>query len=311
MSHPLDHPVVLGAGPVGRAVVAALTRRGVRPTVASRGGTAVPGADVARADIADAVQAKSAVADATVVFQCAQPAYHRWAEEFPQLQRCVLDACAAAGATLVAVENLYGYGPVDGPMTEATPMRPTTRKGRVRAAMWEELAAADAAGRVRTAAVRSSDFFGPGVLLSSHGERYFPRLVDGKKAEILGDPRSRHAVTYVPDLGEAMVRVAADPSAWGRAWHAPTAPAITQLELLALAAAAAGTPPAHTVVRPWMLRLVGLFHRDVREMIELTYEFEDDFLVDSSDFERHFGVGPTPLPDALAATLEWFRTEAS
>ncbi|MEO1061492.1 MAG: NAD-dependent epimerase/dehydratase family protein [Actinomycetota bacterium] len=311
MASPLERPLVLGAGPVGHAVTVALVRRGARPTVVTRRGTTVPGADAVAADVADPVQAKSALAEATAVFQCAQPAYHRWPEDFPPLQRSILDACEAAGATLVATENLYGYGPVDVPMTEDTPMRATTRKGRVRAAMWEELAEAHAVGRTPTAAVRASDFFGPGVLLSSHGERYFPRLLAGRKAEILGDPSKLHSVTYVPDLGDAMVRVAEDPSAWGRAWHAPTAPALTQLDLLEIAAAAAGTTPRHTVIGPWLLRLVGTFNRDVREMTELTYEFEEDFVVDSSAFTSHFGVAATPLADALAETVAWFRSEAS
>ncbi|MEM8905205.1 MAG: NAD-dependent epimerase/dehydratase family protein [Actinomycetota bacterium] len=311
MSTPLDRPVIVGAGPVGRAVASSLVRRGVRPTVVTRRGTEVAGADTRATDVTDPVRAKSAIADATVVFQCAQPAYHRWPEEFPPLQRNLLDACEAAAATLVAVENLYGYGPVDGPMNEDTPLSPTTRKGRVRTAMWNELAAAHDAGRVATAAVRSSDFFGPGVLLSSHGERYFSRLLDGGRVELLGDPAARHAVTFVPDLGDALVRVADDPSSWGRAWLAPTAPAPTQLDLLATAADAAGVEPRHTRIGPWMLRLVGLARRDVREMVELSYEFERDFVVDSSSFESHFGVRPTPLAEALARTVAWFREEAS
>lgn len=299
-------PVVLGAGPVGRAVTQRLAARGARPAVLTRRGTDVVGGRPLAVDVTDRDALAGALAGADVVFQCAQPAYHRWVEEFPPFQQHVVDACERAGAVLVVVENLYGYGPSESPFTEGTPMRPTTRKGTVRAQMWDDLQAAHAAGRIRTAAVRASDFFGPGVLLSSFGERFFGPLVAGKPAGVLGDPDTRHSVTYVPDLAEALVRVAEQPAAWGRAWHAPTAPAVTQRELVALAARAASVAPRLRVVRPWMLRLAGLFQPGAKEMIEMLYEFDRDFVVDSSAFERAFGVAPTPLTDSVAATVAAF-----
>src|SRR5262245_16862399 len=126
MSATASH-VVLGAGPVGRAVVAALESRGIEPAVVTRSGAAVPGATSRRADLADPAQAAEAVAGAQVVFQCAQPPYHRWPEEFPGLQAQAVAAATSAGALLVVAENLYGYGPVDGPLTQDLPLTATTR----------------------------------------------------------------------------------------------------------------------------------------------------------------------------------------
>jgi nucleoside-diphosphate-sugar epimerase len=309
--HLLDAPVVLGAGPVGRSVAAALVARGIRPRVVTRSGTTIDGAQPCQADVADSDGARAAVSRATVVFQCAQPAYHRWGKDFPDIQRSVVHACEASGAVLVAIENLYGYGPVSVPMTEDLPMMPTTRKGAVRAAMWTDLLDAHRSGRVRVAAVRASDFFGTGVRDSAFGERFFAPLVSGGKAQLLGSPQARHAITYVPDLAEAAVRVAEDPSAWGRAWHAPTAPAITQLALVEAAARAAGVAPAFVAVKPWQLRLVGAVNPGARETVEMLYEFDRDFVVDSSAFETHFGQRPTPLDRALAETVAWYqRAEA-
>jgi nucleoside-diphosphate-sugar epimerase len=302
----LLHPVVLGAGPVGRGVTERLVSRGCDPTVLTRRGTAVTGGASRAVDVTDPDALAAAIAGADVVFQCAQPAYHRWVEEFPLFQRNVVDACERSGAVLVAVENLYGYGLPEAPFTEDTPMRPSTRKGVVRAQMWDDLAAAHAAGRVRAAAVRASDFFGPGVLLSSFGERFFGPLVAGKPAGVFGDPDALHSVTFVPDLAEALVRVAEQPAAWGRAWHAPTAPATTQRELVGLAARAASVDARMRIVRPWMLRLAGLFDPGAREMIEMLYEYDRDFAVDSSAYERAFGVAPTPLADSVATTVAAF-----
>ena len=200
--------VILGAGPVGQAIAAHLVDQGVTPTIVTRSGTSVSGATTRRADIIDPGQLAAAVAGADVVYQCAQPAYHRWQEEFPSLQAGVIDAVAASGSLLVVVENLYGYGPVDGELTEDLPLRAGTRKGAVRARMYLDLVDAHQAGRIRMVVARASDFFGPHVDGSAFGERFLSQVVAGRKVDILGDPDARHSVTFVVDLAAAMVRLA-------------------------------------------------------------------------------------------------------
>jgi nucleoside-diphosphate-sugar epimerase len=68
---PTSH-VVLGAGPVGRAVVTALVARGIEPAIVTRSAAAVPGAISRGADLTDHAQAAVAIADAQVVFQRAR-----------------------------------------------------------------------------------------------------------------------------------------------------------------------------------------------------------------------------------------------
>jgi nucleoside-diphosphate-sugar epimerase len=304
-----DH-VIAGAGPVGRAIAAELVARGARPTVVTRSGAVVEGTDSVAADLADPFTAKEALAGAAVVYQCAQPAYHRWPEEFPALQSSILDGVSAAGAVLVAVENMYGYGPVDGPLHEGLPLAATTRKGRVRAAMWRQLEAAHRAGRVRATAARAADFYGPGVTDSMLGERFVPRVLAGKPVDLVGDPQRLHSVTYVPDIARAMVRLGAAPSAWGRAWHVPSAPATTSAELVALAASLAGTAARPRRMPTWKLRAAGVVVPAAREVVEILHEFESDFVVDHGDYADAFGDDPTPLADGLAATLAWYRSRA-
>ncbi|MBL8776292.1 MAG: NAD-dependent epimerase/dehydratase family protein [Acidimicrobiales bacterium] len=307
------HPthVVLGAGPVGRAVVASLVARGIHPVVVTRSGASVPGARSRIADVSDPAQVAEAVAGADVVFQCAQPEYHRWPEEFPALQAGIVDAAAAAGALLVVAENLYGYGPHDGPLTEGLPLAATTRKGAVRARMWRDLEAAHEAGRLRVVAGRASDFFGPGVEGSAVGERFFGPLAAGKAAEIAGDPDRLHTYTYVGDFGEALVRLSETPATWGRAWHVPNAPTGTTRTLAEQAALLAGTTPRLRTFARWQLRLVGLFVPPVRETVEMLYEFEHDFVVDHSAYAAHCGDHATPLAESLAVTVAAERGTAT
>lgn len=302
-----DRPVVLGAGPVGRAIVDVLVGRGHRPIVVTRSGTSLDGAVARRADMSIVEQARQAVADATLVFTTAQPDYHRWEEEFPALQASIVGACSQADVPLMVVENLYAYGQHDGPLTESTPMRPNSKKGRVRYEMWRALEAASAAGELEMAVVRASDFFGPGVEGSAFGNRFFDPLAKGEPAQTMGSVDVPHSVTFVPDVAEALVRVAEDDSTWGRAWHVPTAPAISQTEIANLAAAVVGQPGGAKAAPRWLLRILGVFIAPVRESIEMLYEFDREFVVDSSAFTEHFGMEATPLDEALAATMKATR----
>jgi nucleoside-diphosphate-sugar epimerase len=305
--HPTDRlarPVVLGAGPVGRSIVDALISRGHRPTVVTRSGTELDGADARRADLADPTQAVDALTDATIAFTTAQPAYHRWVEEFPALQESIVRAARANGVPLMVVENLYGYGPHVEALSETTPMKPTTRKGMVRAAMWQSLEEASACGTLQMAVVRASDFFGPGVENSTFGSRFFAPIHTGKSVMTVGDVGALHSVTYVPDLAEALVRVAEDDTSWGRAWHAPCAPAVSQRRLVELAAAAINSEEVRIRSAPKpVLLAMGVFVKPLRETIEMLYEYEADFVVDSSAFTKRFGMDATPLGEALATVM--------
>lgn len=302
MSESLNDPLVLGAGPVGRTVAESLVERGCEPTVVTRSSVDVAGARSVIGDVSDADDARRVVAGASVVFQCAGPPYHRWVDEFPALQRSVLGACAAAGAPLIAAENVYGYGDVKGARVADTPMNPASAKGEVRAKMWDEvrakvwdeLLAAHNERTVPTAAVRASDFFGPGVVGSVYGTRFFDALAKGRKAEVLGSPGALHSITYVPDFGRALVAVAADPTAWGRAWHAPTAAAVSQRRIVEITAEAAGGSPKLRAVPTWQLRLMGLAVPEVKESIELLYQFESDFVVDSDESSSASGSARFP-----------------
>jgi nucleoside-diphosphate-sugar epimerase len=139
------------------------------------------------------------------------------------------------------------------------------------------------------------------------GTRVVGRLLAGKPAQVLGDPDRRHSFTYIEDFGRALVTLATDPRAAGETWIVPTAPARTTREIVTVLAATMGTKPALSVAPRWLLSAMGAFDAQVRELKEMLYEFEDDFVADSSRFENTFGVQATPLEQSLAATVDWYR----
>ena len=233
-----------------------------------------------------------------------------WPQLFPRLQAGVLEGAAAAGAKLIAIENLYMYGPTDGrPLTEDLPYAANTRKGRVRAMMSEELMEAHTSGRVRVAIGRASDFFGPRVLASAAGEQVFGRAVEGKSAQVAGDPDQPHTYTYVPDIAKGLVILGEREEAVGRAWHLPSPETLTTRQFVEMIFEEVGKPARVQAAPKILLRAIGLFNPTLRETIEMLYEFEEPFVVDDSDFIRTFGDQATPLREAIQRTVRWYRDE--
>jgi nucleoside-diphosphate-sugar epimerase len=302
--------VVIGAGAVARAIVDSLVQRGIDVDVVSRRGTKIAGARTITADALDTERLQSVISGCSAVYQASQPPYHRWPQQFPALQDSVVKATRGSEAVLVSVENMYGYGPVAGAMSEALPLVATTRKGKTRANLWKSLADEHRAGRIKVTAGRASDFFGPHATASVVGERFFPPMLKGKKADVLGSADTLHTYTYVGDFGEALVRLALDERSLGRPWHVPSALTVTTRAFLEVAASIAGVTPRHVVRSRNQVRLLGLFVAPVRETVEMMYEFEEDFVVDHSSYATTFGDHATPIHDSLATTIAWWRQHA-
>ncbi len=268
------------------------------------------GVEVVGGDATDEAFAREASEGASVVYFALNPPYDKWPELFPGLQAGVLKGAASAGAKLIAMENLYMYGPTDGrPITEDLPYAPNTRKGRVRAMMSEELMEAHRSGRVRVAIGRASDFFGPRVLTSAAGEQVFGRAVEGKSAQVAGDPDQPHTYTYVPDIGKGLVVLGEREEALGRAWHLPSPETLTTRQFVEMIFEEVGKPARIQAAPKIVLRALGLFNPAIRETIEMLYEFEEPFVVDDSRFEREFGEQATPLREAIQHTVRWYREQ--
>jgi len=190
--------VVVGAGPIGGGVARALASRGQRVRIITRSGSgpAGPLAELVAADASDAERIARLTQGAAAIYNCANPPYHRWPALWPPIAAALLGAAERAGAVLVTISNLYGYGPArdsqgsdgytaDRPMTEATPLAATGAKGAVRARMWRDALAAHEAGRVRAVEIRASDYVGPGAG-SVLGDRVVPNVLRGKGVFVLG-----------------------------------------------------------------------------------------------------------------------------
>jgi nucleoside-diphosphate-sugar epimerase len=303
--------VVFGAGQVGRALAAHLGRIGlpVRSVSRRRPQTLADGVDWRVADVTDREAATDAAKGASVIYQCLNASYTQWPKLFPPLQRGVLTAAERTGALLVSLENVYGYGPTGGkPMTEDLPLLATTAKGRTRAAMTRELLDAADAGRVRIAIGRASDFFGPGVTESVLGKQVFAKAVSGKRADFIGNPDLPHTYSYVPDIAAGLATLGTDARAAGQVWHLPGPDTGSTRAVLQLVAAELGHAVGIRAVPKLLVRALGLVSPMMRGLAEMSYEFDEPFILDTTKFRTTFGAGGTPLETAVAETVAWYRT---
>lgn len=296
---------VFGFGPVGRASVAQALERGYRVRLAQRHRPAdlPPGVTFTACDVADAAAVRTAIAGAQAVVLTVGLAYRGavWQAQWPRAMANLLDGCAAHDARLVFCDNLYMYGPQTAPLVETMPLSGYGRKPAARAAitrMWQ------ADTRVRVAALRAPDFYGPGVTLSHLGETGLAAIAHGRRAMFTFSPDQPHDYAYVPDIGRAVVTLLDAPDdAYGRAWHVPCAPTQTSRALLAMGAAIAGRPLRLGVLPAIALDVMAPFVPFAREMREMRFQWDRPYRVDASAWCARFWSDPTPFATGVAATM--------
>ena len=293
--------VVVGAGPIGSAVATELASSGEQVRLVTRSGAGPEHANIERvaADASDAARLSDLAVGAHALYNCANPRYSRWAQDWPPLAASLLSAAESSDAVLVTASNIYGYGPVSGRFHEDLPLVATFTNGRVRADMYRAALAAYNAGRIRMVEVRGADYFGPGS--ESHIGRPLPALLAGKTVRVLGNPELPHSWTYTLDMAHALVTLGADERSYGRAWHAPSTQR-SQHEALDDLARVLGVPQPKVEPYPhWVLSALGVVNPDLRPLKDVVYQVESPYTVDDHAIRSTFGLDPTEWDTALAS----------
>ncbi len=303
--------VVVGAGAVGSSVAGLLADAGHRVKVISRSGSGPSGAGIqlVKLDAANSAKLAQESDGATAIYNCANPQYHQWATAWPPLAKSLLAAAEQTGAVLSTMSNLYGYADPTVPMTEDFPLRPSSKKGQIRVDMWNEAKAAHDAGKVRITEARASDYIGSQITENGQfADRLMPKLLKSKSVSVLGDPRQPHSWTSVDDAARALVTLAAEPAAWGKAWHVPTAAPVTAEDMVTRICQLAGIDPVKTKSVPSLaLTVMGVFMPVIRELKEMQYQWDRPFIIDSSAFTKEFGWDHQPLDETLLGVIEAYR----
>ena len=307
--------VVFGFGPVGRATTQALVDRGspVRVVQRSRPQDLPRGATFQACDVLDAAAVRQAVDGARQVVVAIGFPYlaDTWRASWPLAMDNLIKACEATHGRMVFVDNLYMYGPQHDPLREDMPLTDHGQKPAVRTEVTRIWMAASAAGRVQVAALRAPDFYGPGVTQSHLGELAFGALANGKRATLIAPPDTPHDFAYVPDIARAAVTLLDAPDdAFGQVWNMPCAPTRTPREILKLGADAIDAPLKIMAVPFWLLPLLGLFSRFMKEVVDVGFTWDRPYVVDSSKFKRRFWSDVTPFEVGAPATARSFVASA-
>jgi nucleoside-diphosphate-sugar epimerase len=304
-----EQHVIFGTGPLGKWTARALLEMGHAVRMINRSGKAdrLPReVEVIAGDAYNLEKNIELTRDAVAIYQCAQPHYFEWVEKFPPMQQAILEAAVTNETKLVVGDNLYMYGHFQGALTEETPVAPNSRKGRVRAEMAQEILDAHTKGKVRAVIGRGSDFFGPDdFALTSYA---IQPAVHGKTVNLIGRTDMAHTYTYIADFGRLLATLGTRADALGQIWFAPSPPPITQEDLIQMIETELGQSIKTMVAGPLMMRFLGLFNRNIREAVEMMFEWMHPYVVDTTKAQDAFGLQPTPFSKSIPATLDWLKS---
>jgi nucleoside-diphosphate-sugar epimerase len=259
-------------------------------------------------DVSDLSKLPAAIEGSEIVYVTIGFAYNLgvWQEVWPPFINAVIDACRTHGAKLVFFDNVYLYADAAIPfMTEESPVYPSSRKGAVREEVFQLVMNEVEQKKLSAMVVRAADFYGPDNKNGMLAQMVIKNFLEGKKAQAFGDPDCVHTFTYTPDAGKATALLGNTPDAYDQVWHLPTTKELlTSRQWIELFAAEMGMEPRIQKVPNWMIHLLGLFIPVMREFPEMVYQYDQDYIFDSSKFEKRFGMMVTPPAEGVKATLK-------
>ena len=267
-----------------------------------------PGDELFPCDLTDAQGVMNAVTGSSVVYLVAGLQYNLkvWQKMWPLIMKNVIDACKGHKAKLVYFDNVYLYDKSGIPhMTEETPINPPSKKGQVRASLVNMIGDEVKSGNLTAVIARSADFYGPKNKNSMLTQIVFDNLKKGKKANWICSANFKHSFTYTPDAAKATAILGNTPDAYNQTWHLPTAAnPMTGKEWINAIASALNTKPRYMVAGKPVVRIMGLFMPIMKELYEMLYQYDRDYIFDSSKFEKRFNVKPTHYLEGIKTIVE-------
>ena len=301
--------IILGAGgAISRVLTKELLSDNQKIKLAARNFKVIESFESVRTDLLNFNEVNNIIEDFSTVYLVAGLTYSikTWNEQWPKIMRNVVEACMAKNSKLIFFDNVYAYGKVNGVMTEETPIKPSSKKGEVRAGLLKYLHEEIRKKNITALIARAADFYGPytektsGISIS-----VLDRMLKGKKAQWFCNAKAKHSFTNTGDCGKALYLLSKNESNFNQTWHMPTAsPAKTGEELIKIAAEKLNVKPDYTVLKKWMFKLLGTFNPLIRELTEMLYQYEDDYIFDSSKFEKKFNFTPTPYEQGIEESIK-------
>jgi len=291
------HTILGAGGSVANALTRELLDNNQTIRLVSRKQPAITGKNLSwkKADLLNYAELQEAVKGSTVIYLTAGLVYDKniWAAQWPVIMQNVINLAKETGAKLIFFDNVYMYGLVDGPMKEDTPYNPCSVKGEIRAKIASQLMDEAKAGNIKGSIARAADFYGTDNNNGFFDVMVLSNLAKKQKSQWLGDTGKLHNFSYIPDMGKGMYLLGQNPDSDNQIWHMPTAPVLTGKQFIQLASGIYGAGSKYFAINKLMMRLYGLFNKNVGEMVEMYYQYDHDYIFDSSKFEKAFNIRPT------------------
>ncbi len=300
----MGYHAVLGAdGAIGRATVAAITAKGLEARALTR----------SDADAMDPDALIKVLDGADVVYGCVGLPYNAdlWVKGFPAISQALVTACEKVGCRIVYFDNVYLYGPapLPVPFDETTPRNPPSRKGMGRKTAVEIVMAAHREGRVRATVGRAADFYGPYAVNSPFYISFLENMLRGKPPQVAMPEGPVHTYAYTEDMGRGLVELALHDRAYGTEFHLPVGPPVKVSEMAALFNKELGTSLKSTHIPDIVLRGLSLFKPLIREVHEMSYQYQTDYIMSDRKFRDAFpDFRSTPYEEGVAAMVAHFKT---
>jgi nucleoside-diphosphate-sugar epimerase len=297
------HTILGAGGTVANALTRELLNNNETIRLVSRKPIQTEGDNITwqKADLLNYAELSAAAKGATVIYLCAGLVYDQeiWKQQWPIIMQNVINVAKQNQARLIFFDNVYMYGLVNGPMTENTPYNPCSVKGEVRAKIATQLMDETKAGNLNASIARGADFYGTDSKNSFFDMMVLENYAKKKTAQWMGDASKLHNFSYIPDMGKGMFILGQNPDSDNQIWHMPNAPALPGKQILGIAANIYGVKPKYFGVNKLMLQLYGLFTPVVKGTVEMYYQYNHDYIFDSSKFEKAFNFKPTSYEDGI------------
>ncbi len=300
---------ILGAGgDIGTLLAKALRSYTDTIRLVARNPQQVNGDDeLFKADLLSGADVLKAVQGSSVAYLTVGLTYdiRIWKAQWPVIMQNVINACVEHQCRLVFFDNVYMYDKSAIPdMHENSPINPPSEKGKIRAQLVQMITEAMASRGLKALIARSADFYGPGARNGMLNILVVNNYAKGKTASWQSDATKIHSVTYTPDAAKATAMLGNTESAFNQVWHLPTSPErLTGKQLIEIAAKAAGRKPSYFVLPPFMLSLAGLFSRQIKELVEMQYQNNQDYFFNSEKFNKAFQFTPTSYEEGIRQSV--------
>jgi nucleoside-diphosphate-sugar epimerase len=302
------HTILGAGGAVANALTRELLNNNQTIRLVSRKPVAITGKNITwkKADLLNYSELLQAAKGSTVIYLTAGLVYDKdiWKAQWPVIMQNMINLAKETGARLIFFDNVYMYGLVNGPMLETTPYNPCSVKGEVRAKIADQLMDEAKAGNIKASIARGADFYGAENMNSFFDMMVLDKFAKKQTAQWVGSIGKLHNFSYIPDMGKGMYLLGQNPESDNQIWHMPTAPAIPGKQILDIAAGIYNVKPKYFPINKFLLWSYGLFNKTVMGTVEMYYQYNHDYIFDSSKFEKAFNFKPVSYEDGIKELSE-------